>query len=310
MDGYPKKAEFFSDRYRRLPVEELSSVYSLIGVLKMDANTRAAVELCEDVLRGDYQYNAEHRILGSTNRLIESLLGRSHELADAYVELRDGLSADSEALKYFFEMYTTAVTSWSPQKIKKAREDKEELTELNVRIAKVSEMLSELLSRRTEVKERSSFTCDTYYHIVDVVEGASEENGLFSSYLKGKLEGLAYQYDLKYWPAISAVVAQIGFDAANAVTVARDSTAIAATEARRPGLADFLKAFEATLDKNRVENNGLIPDEFSLSDSSMASLVNCGIGLRVEDLVDASFVKRYRQRERDRTKRERPVSGD
>ena len=56
MDGYPKKAEFFSDRYRRLPVEELSSVYSLIGVLKMDANTRAAVELCEDVLRGDYQY--------------------------------------------------------------------------------------------------------------------------------------------------------------------------------------------------------------------------------------------------------------
>ncbi|HGW5084984.1 TPA: hypothetical protein ACWL5R_003526 [Pseudomonas aeruginosa] len=111
---------------------------------------------------------------------------------------------------------------------------------------------------------------------------------------------MTYQYDLKYWPSITKVVAQIGINAASAVTIAEDSAASAATEARRSGLADFLKAFEAELDKNRVENIGFVPDDFALTDSSMASLVNCGLGLGVEELIESTFVKRYRQRERGR----------
>lgn len=269
-----------------------------------DKARAAAIRMCESVLREDYQYNAERGILRSTNRLIDSLLGRTQELAGAYIELGDGLDAEPRVLKSFFEIYTAAIQSLSPQKIKQAREDRDELTELNMRIAKASEALSELLSRRTEVKERSGFTCDTYYHIMDVVEGASEGNGLFGSHLKEKLGGLSYQYDLKYWPAIKKVVEQIGIDAAKAVTVARDSSALAATEARRPGMADFLKAFEAGLERNRVGNNGFIPDEFSLTDSSMASLVNCGLELEVNDIVGAEFVERFRQRERERAKGE------
>ncbi|MBJ9976930.1 hypothetical protein IAE35_10635, partial [Pseudomonas sp. S75] len=267
----------------------------------------AAVEICENVLREDYKYNVERGILRSTNRLIESLLGRTHELSGAYVELCDGLAAEPRVLKSFFEIYTSVIQSWNPQEIKKAREDRDELTELNVHIAKTSELLSEMLSRRAEVKERSSFTCDTYYHIMDVVEGASEGNGLFGSYLKEKLGGLTHQYDLKYWPTISKVVEQIGIDAAKAMTVSRDSSASAATEARRSGLADFLKAFEAALDRNRMGNNGLIPDKFSLTDTTMASLVSCGLELEVDEIVGAEFVKRYRQRERERARREGAV---
>jgi len=267
----------------------------------MDVKDRsAAIEACENILREDFKYNEEHGIWRSINRIIEGLLGRSTELADVYVELHGALAEQPRALKSFFDVFTTAVYSWNPGKIKEAREDRDKLTELNVRIAKVSELLSELLSQRTQVKEVSSFSSDTYYHVMDVVEEASEDNGLFRSHVKGKLEKLTYQYDLKYWPSISKVVAQIGINAANAVTVADDSAASAATEARRPGLADFLKAFEAELDRNRVENIGFIPDDFFLTDSSMASLVNCGLGLGVEELIEASFVKRYRQRERDR----------
>ena len=267
----------------------------------MDVKGRSiAVDACENILREDFKYNEEHGIWRSINRIIEGLLGRSTELTDVYVELHVALAQQPQALKSFFDVFTTAVYSWSPGKIKEAREDRDKLTELNVRIEKVSELLSKLLSQRTQVKEMSSFSSDTYYHIMDVVEDASEDNGLFRSHLKKKLDGLTYQYDLKYWPSISKVVAQIGINAASAVTVADDSAANAATEARRPGLADFLKAFEAELDRNRVENIGFIPDDFSLTDSSMASLVNCGLELRVEDLIDASFVKRYRQRERER----------
>jgi len=267
----------------------------------MDVKGRsAAIEACENILREDFKYNEEHGIWRSINRIIEGLLGRSTELADVYVELHGALAEQPRALKSFFDVFTTAVYSWNPGKIKEAREDRDKLTELNVRIAKVSELLSELLSQRTQVKEVSSFSSDTYYHVMEVVEEASEDNGLFRSHVKGKLEKLTYQYDLKYWPSISKVVEQIGINAANAVTVADDSAASAATEARRPGLADFLKAFEAELDRNRVENIGFIPDDFFLTDSSMASLVNCGLGLGVEELIEASFVKRYRQRERDR----------
>lgn len=267
----------------------------------MDVKGRAtAIDVCESILREDFKYNEENGTWRSINRIIESLLGRTTELADVYVELHATLAEQPRALSSFFDVFTTTVYSWNPGKIKEAREDREMLTELNVRIAKVSELLSELLSRRTEVKEMSSFSSDTYYHIMDVVEEASEDNGLFRSHVKGKLEKLTYQYDLKYWPSITKVVAQIGINAANAVTVADDSAASAATEARRPGLADFLKAFEAELDRNRVENIGFIPNDFSLTGSSMASLVNCGLGLGVEELIEASFVKRYRQRERDR----------
>ncbi|MQT49815.1 hypothetical protein GHO40_24290 [Pseudomonas helleri] len=267
----------------------------------MDVKGRfAAIDACENILREDFKYNEAHGIWRSINRIIEGLLGRSTELADVYVELHAALAEQPRALNSFFDVFTTTVYSWNPGKIKEAREDREKLTELNERIAKVSELLSELLSRRTEVKEMSSFSSDTYYHIMDVVEEASEDNGLFRFHVKGKLERLTCQYDLKYWPSITKVVAQIGVNAASAVIVADDSAASAATEARRPGLADFLKAFEAELDRNRVENIGFIPDDFSLTDSSMASLVNCGLGLGVEELIGASFVKRYRQRERDR----------
>lgn len=281
--------------------EPLSSAYQLIEVQKMDVKGRAnAIDVCENILREDFKYNEEHGTWRSINRIIEGLLGRTTELADVYIELHAALAEHPRALESFFDVFTATVYSWNPGKIKEAREDRERLTELNVRIAKVSELLSELLSRRTEVKEMSSFSSDTYYHIMDVVEDASEGNGLFRSHLKKKLDGLAYQYDLKYWPSITKVVAQIGINAANAVTIADDSAADAATEARRPGLADFLKAFEEELNKNRVRNIAFIPNDFSLTDSSMASLVNCGLGLEVEELIESTFVKRYRQRERER----------
>lgn len=267
----------------------------------MDGKARStAINMCESVLHEDYQYNLKHKIWRSINRLIEGLLGRTNELADVYVELHGALAEEPLALKSFFDVFTMSVYSWNPEKIKEAREERDELTELNVRIAKVSEQLSDLLTRRSEVREMSSFSDGTYYHIMDAMKDASQDNGLFRSHVEKKLDSLTYQYDLKYWPSMSKVLRAIGADAANAVTVANDSAANAATEARRPGLADFLKAFEAALDNNRKSNVGFIPDSFSLTDSSMASLINCGLELDADRLIDASFVKRFRQRERDR----------
>lgn len=161
-------------------------------------------------------------------------------------------------------------------------------------------LLADLISRRSEVQDKSSFSSETYYHVVDVVREAGGSNGLFESYVKDDLDKLTYQYDLKYWPSISEVVAAIGVNAEEAVTVARDPAASAATESRRSGLADFLKALEAKLDDNRVRRYGFIPNDFSLSDNSMASLVNCVLDFEFDELIEGSFLKRFRQREREK----------
>ena len=54
----------------------------------MDIKVRTtAIEVCENILREDFKYNEEHSTWRSINPIIESLLGRTTELADAYVEL-------------------------------------------------------------------------------------------------------------------------------------------------------------------------------------------------------------------------------
>ncbi|MGE8189503.1 hypothetical protein [Pseudomonas sp. NPDC086278] len=267
----------------------------------MDTTSRAAaIESCESILRKEYQYNKEKEIWSTINKRIEGLLARTNELADVYVELRGSLGEDYRALKSFFDVLNLTVYSWNPGKIKDARQDREQLTDLNIRIVEAAKLLSDLISRRTEVQEISSFRSDTYYHVIDVVRDAAESNGLFSSHVEGKLENLTYQYDLKYWPSISEVVSAIGANAQAATTVARSPAASAATDARRPGLSDFLRAFEAALDENRVRRHGFIPNKFSVSNNSTASLINCALELEVDDLIDGSFVKRFRQRERER----------
>lgn len=263
-------------------------------------NRAVAIESCENVLREDYRYNVENQIWPSINARILRLLTRTHELSDAYVELYGTLADQPNALTSFFDVLNTTVYSWNPKRVKEAREARDELIDLNVRIAEVSKLLSDLISRRTEVQEKSSFSSEAHYHIIDVARDAGKGNGLFESYIEKQLDKLTYQFDLKYWPSISEFVTAIGADAGKAVTVANGPTAIAATEGRRSGLADFLKAFEASLDSNRVRRHGWIPNGFSLSDNSMSSLVNCALELEVDELIDSSFVKRFRQREREK----------
>lgn len=263
-------------------------------------NRAVAIESCEGVLREDYRYNVENEILPTINEGILRLLTRTHELSDAYVELYGSLAGNPNALTSFFDVLNNMVHSWNPERIKEAREAREVLTDLNVRIADALKLLGDLISHRTEVQEKSSFRSDTYYHVVDVVLDAGRGNGLFESRIKKELDKLTYQFDLKYWPSIGEFVSAVGADAGKAVTVADDLIALAATEGRRPGLADFLKAFEANLAVNRVRRHGSIPNNFSLSDSAMASLVNCALELEVHELIDSSFVKRFRQREREK----------
>lgn len=256
-----------------------------------------AVQVCEAILRSDLKYNQEHNIWPSVNRVIERMLARRIELNDAYEELHASLAHHHRGLESFFDVFTSTPVAWSPEKINKARQARKELADLNSRIAALADDLAQLLTRRDEIKETSGFSCETVHHLLDVVEHAAESEGnyLFEWHVKEGLDALKYQYDMKYWPPLSAVVQAIGEDAQSAEIYARDTATASATESRRPGLSDFLKAFSA-----RIEDNSVIPDNFSLSDNTLASLVNCVLDLDADKLIDGDFVKRFRQRERER----------
>lgn len=257
-----------------------------------------AIQCCEAILRTDIEYNRARNIWPSVNRIIERLLASSIELQEAYEEIHHSLAHRPRALVAFFDVFVHTPVAWNPEKIREARNARKELTEVNEQISMVANELAHLLTRRDELKERTSFSCDTYYHVLDVVGDASEHNYLFESYVKDELDTLQHQYDLKYWPSLSSVVEAIGINAEGAEVIARDPAMAAATESRRSGLSDFLKAFSARIEENTISQHGLIPNDFRLSDNALATLVNCALNLDVEELIDASFIKRFRQRQR------------
>lgn len=261
-----------------------------------------AVQVCETILRKDLEYNQTHKIWPSVNRVIELMLARRNELCEAYEELHESLAHRPRALESFLDVFTSMPMAWRPEKINEARQARKELISINARISAVAEELAQLLTRRDEIKETSSFSCETFYHALDALNVAAESEGnhLFEWHVKETLDALRYQYDLKYWPSLSAVVEAIGEDAQNAEVYAQDSATASATESRRSGLSDFLKAFFVRLTENSVREHGFIPNDFIVSDNTLASLVNCALDLDADKLIDGDFIKRFRQREREK----------
>ncbi|WXL26724.1 hypothetical protein WG219_04385 [Ectopseudomonas mendocina] len=256
-----------------------------------------AVQVCETLLRLDLEYNQTRKIWPSINCVIERMLARQNELIDAYEELHTSLAHRHRALESFFDVLTSMPVAWSPDKITKARQTRKDLTVINSQIAAMADSLAQLLTRRNELKETSGFSCETFHHVLDVVELAAESEGnhLFEWHVKEHLDALRYQYDIKYWPPLSMVVAAVGENARNAEVYAADLATASATESPRSGLSDFLKAFLA-----RIEDNSSIPRNFKMSDNTLASLVNCALDLDADKLIDAEYVRRFRQRERKR----------
>jgi hypothetical protein len=82
--------------------------------------------------------------------------------------------------------------------------------------------------------------------------------------------------------------------------VHRNSIGWTGTEGARAGLADSFKAFFVALEEASGRNYGSLPHGFELTDRSVASLLSCALGLDPDQVVDSSYVKRLRQRQRER----------
>ncbi|MCA0048808.1 hypothetical protein LB577_17960 [Mesorhizobium sp. B283B1A] len=258
-----------------------------------------STEICEKILRKGIQYNVEHRILPSENAIAERLLSRRVELIDVYHELQEKLHDQYYALETFFGALLTAAAFWNPDKLDAARKGKERLEAVNRQIATRAAGLACLFDERSDLHNRSQFYTDTHYDVCGVIEAAARDNHLFNSWVREEFDGLSGRFDLKYWPTLGDFIRELAADANNAIALPSDPLTAAGTKASRPSLSDFFKAFFASIEENSSENHGPMPSSFKLTDSAYASLANSALGLPLKSIVDAGYVKRLRQRQRE-----------
>ncbi|RJX81184.1 hypothetical protein [Pseudomonas sp. LS-2] len=263
-----------------------------------------AVQHCETLLRQMMESFRADNIWPNVQSIIGSMLKRRIELVEVYEEVHASLSQKPRALYMFWDVFVHAADGWNPEKNRAARQAREDLIGVNTQISELADQLAALLDRRDDLHNYSGFSSNTQSQILDIVHEASEHNGHYESYAKEDVESLQYRYDSKYWPSLSEVIQAIGTDAEMAEVTANDPATEAATASRKSGRSDFVRAFLARIDDNRVRECGFISNSFALSDGSLASLVNCGLGLAVDELVDSDFIKRFRQRERQVKKAE------
>lgn len=251
-------------------------------------------KVCTDLLNKMKSYNLEKNTLPSENTVIDHLVRREIELDEAYKEIYEKLHEHSPSLEIFLSLLITTAAFWNPERIKKVRDEREMLSDINQKIAKKSADLADLLDKRTALEASSGFDTGTYYHPADLIIGASQDNYLFQNYLKPKFDALSGQFDLKYWPKLSLIFRELSSDAANSIIEASYSSIAAATSSTRASLSDF---FRVLLDNIETSHHQL-PKGFRLTDRTLASLANCSLNLEPSDLIDDAYVKRFRQRER------------
>ena len=256
-------------------------------------------QACETVLREEWQYNNDRNIWPSQNRIIERLLDRRAELVGAYAEIHEKLHNHPHGIKELFRAVTYTGVSWNPAKNAEARATRDRLSEINQGIAEAAGALSSLLSERSDLENSSSFHAHGLYHIGEVIEAASIGNYEFDWYLREPLHALRGQFDLKYWPSLSACAAALARDALMSEIETTDTATEAATRANRASKADFFKALYANINAYGAAGRGFIPHGFRLTDETIASLANCVLNLSEDKIVDGAYVKCFRQRERN-----------
>jgi hypothetical protein len=245
----------------------------------------------------------DEQILPSEIAVIDRLPERRIELGEAYDELHEKLSGHPQMLHAFFDQLLAVAAFWNPEANLEARQKRARLLEVNQLISLKARELADLVGERTELKNHSGFSCDTHYHPIYLIHAAAARNHMYEQWVKERLQQITAKFDLKYWPSIGEVLQALADDAAHAEPVPHDAVTEAGTEGKRAALADTFRAFFVALEEASVRNCGFIPRGFDLTDRSVATLLSCSLGLGSDETVDSGYVKRLRQRQREKSPR-------
>lgn len=240
-------------------------------------------------LKGEKNERVQRNFLPSECVIIDRWLDRELELKSTFEELSDKLSPLQWQI-YLGVIFNTSAF-WNPDEAQKMRDASKRLFKINERVSKISRELTSLLDERTKISNDYCFDSDDAYHIVDLIKRANHDNYLYESHLHPKLSPLTSQYDSKYWPSVSKIVAEIGYDADSSIVVPIQEITREAISSRRSSTRDYLRALFVATDEIVGNTFRDIPKTFNLRDESFASLINCSLDLVDDDMVDGAYVK-------------------
>ncbi len=238
--------------------------------------------------------------------IAKRLLSRRRELTEAYYDISEQCRQDPRLIYCFMDALFCSASAWSESAVKKMRHDEKRMYSVNAEISEVAHQLSDLLAERDDLQNKSSFGTDTYYHIIDVVEAAARGNGSFNLWVKEPLDKIRGQFDMKYWPDLHECIHVISADADRAKIRFSSQVTQAALDSSRSSRSDIVRAlFRRTQDS--VGSSAVdLPDGFKLKDDTWASLINVAYDLHADSLVDGPYIKRLRQRDRQKKRETTP----
>lgn len=252
-------------------------------------------EECEAILVASRNYNIENNIWPTDIITINYLLTQSAAMKNSYDEL---LVLSAQQREQFLDQLVSTISFWLPDNAIEMRASRNQLIDVNKKISVLAKELADLLEERSDLENHHPFTSNTHYHIANVIKESSRDNYYFRSFLAKPLGVLAGQFDLKYWPSLPEVINEIADDAESAEIYATDTRTEAATSSNRSSKADFVRAILSMVDDLKSTPSLYFPRSFSLSDSSLADIVNVCLKLSAEELVDSAYVKNLRHREK------------
>ena len=254
----------------------------------------------EAILKTKRQYNSDHGIWPSENKVIDRLLERSVEMQSLYGELRANL--DENQLENLWDALLGVATLWTPESSRALREDQKSLTKINEDIAKLARDLAELMRERYEISERTGFISYEDYHVVDWIDRAAKDNYLYRSYVQENLQNLSTRFDLKYWPRTSEVVDAVADFASEAEIYVNNEWTEELISSPKSSKADYLRVLLKAIDDRKTQGPPLhlLPVNFKMSDSALATFINCSLDLSPDEMVAAEYVKRSRQNIREK----------
>ena len=259
----------------------------------MTADPTAQVEL---FLTEEKRCNEEEEILPSENRVIDRLLASSYDMRSVYEEL---VQMEADEWQRVVCGIVTIAAFWNPDEMKKTRDAKRTLLDLNEEITSSAFRLAELLEQRTEVAEQSSFDAHDDDHILDWLERAGEQNPLYGKFIKKKIGEIKASYDLKYWPKQGDVIRAIALFSKTAEVTQLDSASEAGISSRKRSINDFYRALFVEFDELRNQEPSNYSVDVQLSDNALAEIGNCALDLESDDLVEPTNIKDLRMRLRN-----------
>lgn len=217
--------------------------------------------------------------------LIERLLSRESEMQLVWQNIaRQALTW--QQCYYLLEQIVMAGRFSRPEIVSRLKNDYRQLEELNRTISKTAGDLAEMILARDAILKRNAFTLERTTHIVELMEMAEDNDGLYRSYLHETLDGLTCRYEGKYWPGLPGILQVIAREHPEIECLSESDQTI--INGRGKVLPDYLRELFSSIENVRQGSWGL-PKGFTLTDSSLATLAT--VTLDHTEVISADAVK-------------------